>query len=257
MLEVGCHVRIHELQSKPELNGMAGIVVAEVKEKGRWQVEVAAAKFSGKLKPSCLTLLATAADEAIASPLATTPPAVQHWLRGGHASTVYGRLQLRLAREAAEWLTSVVQNTHQSPQLLNAGSRLMACEQFTCNLGYLDCWDQILMPKLEATLVAHGETEKQANAACNLATKLTEAAILEITPFNTGLIPIASASGGAASATSGGSGSGSGSSSGSGSDEDAAATSARRPRADVRQDELMPSVTASVTSNQSTFTFTF
>ena len=34
VLEVGCRVHIHSLQSKPELNGVEGIVSAEVREKG-------------------------------------------------------------------------------------------------------------------------------------------------------------------------------------------------------------------------------
>ena len=56
-LEVGCRVRIHSVQSKPHLNGAEGIVSAEVKEEGRWRVEVAAKPLS--LKPSCLTVVAS------------------------------------------------------------------------------------------------------------------------------------------------------------------------------------------------------
>ena len=52
-------MRIRSLQSKPELNGVEGIVSAEVKEKGRWRVEVVLGKALS-LKPSCLTVVVAA-----------------------------------------------------------------------------------------------------------------------------------------------------------------------------------------------------
>ena len=235
-LEVGCRVVIYGLEQEPELNGVEGVVEAEVKEKGQWQVK-AVVRGEMKmclLKPSCLALLATAADEAVATLLATTPPAVQYWLDGGAASEDV----CHLGRKATEWLVKIVQNAHLSPELKKAGRDLMACSKFTHNIDPLECWNQILIPKLNATLVAHGETAKQANAACNLATELTEEAILKIASFNATLV----------SRTDGGGGGG-------GSSSISAAVAAtttiphRRPRDDVRQDELMKALTNAVSTN--------
>lgn len=68
LLEVGCLVRIHSLQSKPELDGKQGTVIVQLKEKGRWRVQVAGDNDRGSevaawnLKPSCLTVVAAAPE---------------------------------------------------------------------------------------------------------------------------------------------------------------------------------------------------
>eukprot|EP00729_Bicosta_minor_P015720 gene15720-biopygen6439 len=155
-----------------------------------------------------------AAARAIAN-LLPPPPAVQHWLDGGDSNTPAGAPQHDLARRATAWLVQAVQAAHVSPRIKQAGRALMACYTFTANLEYLKCWTQTLVPDLTAALVALGETAKQANAASNLAATLTAAAILAAAPYNLCELP------------------------------DGPAT----PRARVRQDVLMPSLTAAVSTD--------
>lgn len=54
-IEAGCRVRINGLLSKPELNGMVGVVEAKVGANERWRVKVAADLFS--LKPTNLSII--------------------------------------------------------------------------------------------------------------------------------------------------------------------------------------------------------
>eukprot|EP00729_Bicosta_minor_P032643 gene32643-biopygen12563 len=154
-------------------------------------------------------------SRAAESSLLPPPPAVQHWLDGGSSSTPAGAPQYDLAQQATAWLVQAVQAAHVSPRIKQAGRALMACYNFTANLEYLKCWTQTLVPDLTAALVALGETAKQANAASNLTATLTAAAILAAAPYNLSELP------------------------------DGHAT----PRARVRQDVLMPSLTAAVSTD--------
>ena len=191
---------------------------------------------------------AEAAAAALASIL-PPPPAVQHWLGGGDTHDAAGKPNLDLACAATEWLVNAVRHAHLSPTIKKAGRDLMACRSFTVNLEYLKSWRQILMPELKAALVALGDEAKRANAACNLAAVLTEEAILAIAPFNPDLIPKA-ASKKAPSCGSTRFGREENNNDGSNSE----ITSANPqpfipPRNAVRQDLLMPSLTAAVSAD--------
>jgi hypothetical protein len=126
--------------------------------------------------------------EAAAAIMAARYIALRYWLEDGDASDAAGNLNYDHGRAATEWLVNAVQDAHLSPTIKKAGRDLMACRNFTTNLEALDCWAEILMPKLKAALVALGDEAKHANAACNLAAVLTEEAILAIAPFNPSLL---------------------------------------------------------------------
>ena len=149
------------------------------------------------------------------SPLLPPPPPVQYWLDYGPSPVSSDRSQRDLAQQATKWLVQAVQAAHESPRIKAAGRELMASFSFTCNLGYFRCWDDTLIPDLKAVLATHGETAKQANAASNLAATLTTTAILAAAPYNLQELP------------------------------DGHAT----PREHVRQDVLMPSLTAAVSTD--------
>ena len=170
-------------------------------------------------------------------------PAVQHWLDEGDEDDE--EEELRLARAATEWLVNAVQHAHLSPTIKKAGRDLMACFSFTANLEALECWDQILMPKLKVALEALGDEAKDANAACNLAAVLTEEAILAIAPFNPDLIPKTASkkwpAGGSREENNDGGDSEGGSA--------ATPKPCTPPRNSIRQDLLMPSLTAAVSTD--------
>ena len=95
------------------------------------------------------------AAEAIAA-LLPPPRAVEYWLEGGSSTTQAGEPHYNLAQEATRWLILAVQAAHLSRLIKQAGRRLISCSNFTVNLHFLECWDEILIPELKATLVALG-----------------------------------------------------------------------------------------------------
>ena len=156
-----------------------------------------------------------AAILAAESSLLPPPPAVNYWLQGGSPITPAGEPHYDLAREAVAWLISAAQSAYLSPRIKQAGGDLIACQTFTRNLDYLRCWSQILIPALTATLEALGAKAKEINAASHKQTVISTASIVAVTLYNTAALP------------------------------EGAAT----PRDRVRQDTLMPSLTAAVSTD--------
>ena len=218
----GCRVLIYGLEKRPELNGVEGIVKEPDKRKGRWAVSVeTVSTITGErstklcsLKASCLAVVRCAAAEAEAS-LLPPPRAVQYWLEGGSPYKPSGERQHDLAQEATRWLILAVRAAHVSRLIKQAGRALMACRNFTCNLDPFRCWDEILIPELKASLVALGAKAKSINAASKLETTLTTANILATALYNLQLFPAGAAT----------------------------------PRDTIRQDVLMPSMTAGPSSD--------
>ena len=152
---------------------------------------------------------------AAESSLFPPPPAVLHWFRGGSYETAAGDPQYDLAKQATEWLIAVVAAAHASPRAKQAGRKLMACYTFTANLDFLMCWSQRLIPALTATLVALGAQAKAASATAAAAAVLTTANLEAAAPYNTAVLPAGAAT----------------------------------PRSQIRQDALMPSLTAAVSTD--------
>ena len=193
MITVGCRVVVYGLEKKPGLNGAEGIVQAEIREKGRWQVNVAVGTAKAKkysLKPSSLALLASSADVAL-DLIFPLPPAVRYWFDRGSAQNRFGEPQTQFGQDAAKWLSQAVQHAHRSPKIKEAARMLMEIPTFTCNLSYLSCWKEILVPELRATLSDLAVKAKQVNSDLRLDEKLTGGAIIAVAPYNPACIPMA------------------------------------------------------------------